>query len=181
MKTQKLTLTVAMIAILIVMAYVPTIPLGIVPITIQNIGIMLAGTLLGWRNGFLAIIVWLFLAAIGLPVLTGGAGGFPAFFSATAGDLWAYPFAALLIGLTITYLDHLNYTNFVTMFLTILIFGVVLIDVSGAFGLHIVTHMPLTKALIFQLAFIPGDIIKAVVTTIITLTLRRRFRVLHHV
>ena len=181
MKTQKLTLTVAMIAILIVMAYVPTIPLGIVPITIQNIGIMLAGALLGWRNGFLAIIVWLFLAAIGLPVLTGGAGGFPAFFSATAGYLWAYPFAALLIGLTITYLDHLNYTNFVTMFLTILIFGVVLIDVSGAFGLHIVTHMPLTKALIFQLAFIPGDIIKAVVTTIITLTLRRRFRVLHHV
>ncbi|MFR8086678.1 MAG: biotin transporter BioY, partial [Leuconostoc gelidum] len=88
MKTQKLTLTVAMIAILIVMAYVPTIPLGIVPITIQNIGIMLAGTLLGWRNGFLAIIVWLFLAAIGLPVLTGGAGGFPAFFSATAGYLW---------------------------------------------------------------------------------------------
>jgi len=181
MKTQKLTLTVVMIALLVVMAYVPTIPLGIVPITIQNIGIMLAGALLGWRNGFLAIIVWLFLAAIGLPVLTGGAGGLPAFFSATAGYLWAYPFAALLIGLTITYLDHLNYTNFFTMFLTILIFGVVLIDISGAFGLHIVTHMPLTKALTFQLAFIPGDIIKAVVATIITLTLRRRFRILYHV
>ncbi|WP_294976728.1 biotin transporter BioY [uncultured Leuconostoc sp.] len=180
MKTQKLTLTVAIVALLIVMAYVPTIPLGIVPITIQNIGIMLAGTLLGWRNGLLAIIAWLFLAVIGLPVLTGGTGGFPVFFSATAGYLWAYPVAALLIGLTISYLDHLNYTNFVTMFVAILIFGVIFIDISGAFGLHFVTHMPLPKALIFQLAFIPGDIIKAIVATIITLALRRRFSILNH-
>lgn len=180
MKTQKLTLTVVIVAILVVMAYVPNIPLGIVPLTIQNIGIMLAGALLGWRSGFLAVIVWLLLAAIGLPVLTGGHGGFPVFVSATSGYIWAYPVAALLIGLTITYLDRFNRTNFVTILLTILVFGVVLIDVSGAFGLHVVTHMPLPKALIFQLAFIPGDVIKAVIATIITIAMRYHFSVLRH-
>ncbi|ADG41126.1 MULTISPECIES: biotin transporter BioY [Leuconostoc] len=181
MKTKKLTFTVAIIAILIVMAYVPVIPIGVVPITIQNIGIMLAGAILGWRHGFLAIIAWLLLAMLGLPVLTGGSGGLPHFFGATAGYLWAYPFAALLIGLGMSMLDKFNATNFVTILLTILLFGVIFIDVSGAVGLNIVTHMPLSKALFMQLAFIPGDAIKAVLATIITLTLRRRFSMLRHV
>ena len=180
MKTQKFTLTVVIIAVIVVMAYIPTIPLGLVPITIQNIGIMLAGTILGWRHGFLAIVVWLLLAIVGLPVLTGGAGGFPAFFGDTAGYIWSYPFAALLIGLTVSTLDRFNKINFVTILLPILLFGVLLIDFSGAFGLNIVTHMPLSKALLLQLTFIPGDVIKAIVATVITMTLRRRFEVIRH-
>ena len=63
MKTQRLTFTVAIIAILIIMAYIPAIPIGIVPIVVQNMGIMLAGAILGWRSGFIAVIV---LFALGL-------------------------------------------------------------------------------------------------------------------
>lgn len=181
MKTQKLTLTVMMIALLIVMAYLPAIPVGLVPIVVQNLGIMLAGALLGWRNGTLAIIVWLFMAAIGLPVLVGGAGGFPHFFGATAGYIWSYPVAAALIGLSVQALDRLKKTNFVTLLLVILIFGVVLVDVSGAIGLHIVTHMPLPQALLLQLTYVPGDCAKAVIATVVTLALRRRFPQLTHV
>lgn len=181
MKTQKLTITVMMIALLIVMAYLPAIPVGLVPIVVQNLGIMLAGALLGWRNGALAIIVWLFMAAIGLPVLVGGAGGFPHFFGATAGYIWAYPIAAALIGLSVQALDRLKKTNFVTLLLVILIFGVVLVDVSGAIGLHIVTHMPLPQALLLQLTYVPGDCAKAVIATVVTLALRRRFPQLTHV
>lgn len=180
MKTQKLTVSVAVIAIIIVMAYIPSIPVGIVPIVVQNMGIMLAGALLGGRNGFVAIVVWLLMAAVGLPVLVGGAGGFAHFFGATAGYLWSYPFAALFIGLTVQYLDRNHYLNFVTLLLTIILFGVILIDVSGAFGLHIVTHMPLSKALLMQLTFIPGDIVKTILATIITLALRKRFSIVHN-
>lgn len=180
MKTQKLTLTVVMVAILVVMAYIPAIPLGPVPLTIQNIGVMLAGAILGWRNGLLAIIIWLLMAALGLPVLTGGSGGIAPFFGATAGYIWAYPVAALFIGLSLQTLTRFNRVNFVTILLIIIVFGVILIDLSGAVGLHITTNMPLSKALIFQLTFIPGDIVKSIVATILTLTLRQRFTVLSH-
>lgn len=46
-----------------------------VPITIQTLGVMLAGALLGWRRGALAVLVVLALCAVGLPVLAGGRGG----------------------------------------------------------------------------------------------------------
>lgn len=180
MKNQKFTLNVVIISILIILAYMPTIPIGLVPITLQNIGVMLAGTLLGWRHSFLAIIVWLLLAIIGLPVLAGGTGGLPAFFSATAGYIWSYPFAALLIGLSVSTLDRFNKVNFVTILLTILFFGVLLIDFSGAIGLNMITNMPIKKALLLQLTFIPGDVVKAIATTVITLSLRRRFDMVHH-
>ncbi|MGO2907848.1 MAG: biotin transporter BioY [Leuconostoc citreum] len=180
MKTQRLTFTVAIIAILIIMAYIPAIPIGIVPIVVQNMGIMLAGAILGWRSGFIAVIVWLIMAAIGLPVLVGGSGGFVHFIAPTAGYIWAYPFAALLIGLSVKYLKHFNKFNFVTLFIAIIIFGVIFIDVSGAVGLTLITHMSFSKALLMQLTFIPGDLIKAALATTIALTLRRRFSVLDH-
>lgn len=68
-----------------------------------------------------------------------------------------------------------------TLLLVILIFGVVLVDVSGAIGLHIVTHMPLPQALLLQLTYVPGDCAKAIIATVVTLALRRRFPQLTHV
>ncbi|MEY3633571.1 MAG: hypothetical protein RI937_1769, partial [Pseudomonadota bacterium] len=46
-----------------------------VPITAQTMGVMLAGLFLGARNGFLAIVLFLFVVALGAPVLSGGRGG----------------------------------------------------------------------------------------------------------
>jgi biotin transport system substrate-specific component len=85
-----------------------------------------------------------------------------------------------LIGLSVKYLKHFNKFNFVTLFIAIIIFGVIFIDVSGAVGLTLITHMSFSKALLMQLTFIPGDLIKAALATTIALTLRRRFSVLEH-
>ena len=46
---------------------------GTVPITLQTLGVMLAGSVLGWRRGMLAVITFLALVAVGLPLLAGGA------------------------------------------------------------------------------------------------------------
>src|SRR5690349_19707549 len=46
-----------------------------VPITLQTLGVMLAGTILGAWRGALAVATFLALAAAGLPVLAGGRGG----------------------------------------------------------------------------------------------------------
>ncbi|GAB2023621.1 hypothetical protein RyT2_26980 [Pseudolactococcus yaeyamensis] len=125
MKTHHLTLSAIVLTALIVMAYVP---LPLVPITIQNLGIMLAGALLRGRKGFITVTLLLLLAMLGLPVLTGGSGGFARFLGTTAGYLWAYPISAGLIGFGIIKLNQLNRLSFFSVFLVILTCGVLFID-----------------------------------------------------
>lgn len=73
MKTRTTTYIALMVALLIVLGFIPGIPLGFipVPIVLQNLGVMLAGALLGSRKGFLAVAIFLLLVAIGAPFLPG--------------------------------------------------------------------------------------------------------------
>ncbi|NIJ21342.1 biotin transport system substrate-specific component [Sphingomonas naasensis] len=74
------------------------IPMAPVPVTLQTLAVTLAGALLGWRHGGLAVALWLALGAAGLPVLAGGGAGLAKFEGATAGYLFAFPVAAALVG-----------------------------------------------------------------------------------
>ena len=75
-----------------------TIPMVPVPITLQTLAVTLAGALLGWRWGTLAVLLWLATGALGLPVLAGGASGTRPFLGPTAGYLFAFPVAAACTG-----------------------------------------------------------------------------------
>ena len=60
-------------ALITVLGLVPRIELAAgVPITAQSLGIMLCGTVLGARRGALAVLLFLALLAVGLPLLSGG-------------------------------------------------------------------------------------------------------------
>src|SRR4051794_37567955 len=69
-----------------------------VPVTLQTLGVMLAGAVLGWRRGFLALAVFLVLVAAGLPLLAGGRGGLGVFAGPSAGFLLAWPLGAAAVG-----------------------------------------------------------------------------------
>ena len=69
-----------------------------VPITAQSLGVMLAGAILGGRRGFAALVLFLALVAIGLPLLAGGRGGLGVFASPSVGFLLAWPVAAFVVG-----------------------------------------------------------------------------------
>lgn len=74
---------------------VPMIP---VPMTMQTFAVTLVGALMGWRLGGLTILAWLGEAALGLPVLAGGAGGAHHFLGATGGYLFAFPIIGMMVG-----------------------------------------------------------------------------------
>ena len=59
---------------------------------------LLAGIILGRKLGATSVIVFLLLAATGLPVLSGGR-GIGVFAGPSAGFLFLYPFIAYFIGL----------------------------------------------------------------------------------
>ncbi len=76
-----------------------SVPMYPVPVTMQTFAVTLVGALYGWRLGGLTVIAWLGEAMIGMPVLSGGAGGFIHFAGPTAGYLFAFPVVAAFVGL----------------------------------------------------------------------------------
>ncbi|PKL13984.1 MAG: BioY family transporter [Spirochaetae bacterium HGW-Spirochaetae-8] len=90
---------IALLAALIVAGAYISIPIGPVPITLQTLFILLAGLLGGRRIGIPAVAVYLALGAMGLPVFSGGTGGFARFFSPTGGFLLSWLPAVAIAGI----------------------------------------------------------------------------------
>ncbi len=74
------------------------VPMYPVPMTMQTLAVTLIGALYGWRLGGITILAWLAEAAMGLPVLAGGAGGLAHFAGPTAGYLLSFPIIGALMG-----------------------------------------------------------------------------------
>ena len=140
-----------MTAVICILGLVPGIPLPFmpVPIVLQNIGIFLAGVILGRKYGALSVIIFLLLAATGLPLLSGGRGGIGVFAGPSAGFLFLYPVVAYLIGLVRDRFK--NHINFLTLFIGILVFGVLLLDIVGTIIMGFIIHMPISKAFYYHL------------------------------
>lgn len=76
-----------------------TVPMTPVSMTMQTFAVLLAGAVLGPWRGTVSVLLYLALGAAGLSVLSDGASGAEHFLGSTAGYLFAFPFAALLVGL----------------------------------------------------------------------------------
>lgn len=74
------------------------VPIGPVPVTMQTFAVTLVGAIYGWRLGAVTITAWLLEGALGLPVLAGGSGGVHNFVGPTAGYLFAFPLAGMVVG-----------------------------------------------------------------------------------
>ena len=100
MEKKKLTtkdmVYIAMFACLMAICAWISIP-GQIPFTLQTMGVFLAVGLLGGRRGTLAILVYVLMGAIGLPVFSGFAGGFGKLLGATGGYIVGFLFSALIM------------------------------------------------------------------------------------
>jgi biotin transport system substrate-specific component len=75
--------------------YIPTQP---VPFTGQTFGVLLVGGALGFRRGLVALLLYLAIGALGLPVYAQGKAGFDVIQGATGGYLIGFVVAAALVG-----------------------------------------------------------------------------------
>jgi|P1105metagenome_2_1110788.scaffolds.fasta_scaffold08142_2 biotin transport system substrate-specific component len=76
-----------------------SIPLpGGVPVTMQTLGVLLAGIVLGARKGAAAALCYLLVGAVGLPVFAGFSGGLSRLVGPAGGFLLSYPLMAWLTG-----------------------------------------------------------------------------------
>jgi biotin transport system substrate-specific component len=87
-----------MCTVLIIIGAYIAVPIGPVPIVLQNMFVFFAGLLLGPVWGVIAVAVYLVLGIIGLPVFAGGKGGFVQIIGPTGGYLLSYLPAVLACG-----------------------------------------------------------------------------------
>lgn len=164
-------------ALIAVCALLPAIPVGgLVPITLQTFGVLLAGTVLGARRGFLAVLLYLAVGAIGLPVFSGGAAGLAPFAGPTVGYLIAFPLAALLAGFFVERLPRGRIgTSIPLIFAAGFVSSLVFIHPLGALGLAWRADMSIGAAFLFDLTFIPGDIVKNILMALVATAVHRAF------
>lgn len=163
-KIAMISLFAALIAIL---GLIPAITLmSGVPISAQSLGVMLCGTVLGARKGSLAVLLFLFLVTIGLPVLAGGRGGLGVFAGPTVGFLIGFPIAAFVAGWVVEKLR--GQAIMVTAMFGAFLGGVIALYIPGIIGMAVVLDKSLAEATALALPFIPGDLIKVVAAGFVT-------------
>lgn len=96
---------IALFVVLMAICASFTIP-GPVPFTLQTFAVFAALLSLGGRRGTLAVVVYLLLGAVGLPVFTGFRGGLAALLGATGGYLLGFLAAALIYTLVTAWLGE---------------------------------------------------------------------------
>ena len=145
---------------------------GSVPITAQTLGVMLAGAILGPLRGALAIITFLALVALGLPLLSGGRGGLGVFVGPSAGYLAGWVAGAFVIGLLVRSGPRLTW---VRTSLGLVVGGIVTVYAFGIPVQALVTRLPLGAVALQSAVFLPGDVTKVVITAVITMALVRAY------
>ena len=141
-----------------------------VPITAQTLGVMLAGTVLGAKRGALACLLFIALVAPGLPLLAGGRGGLGVFASPTVGFLVGWPVAAFVTGFIV---ERWRGNLALVSAIASVIGGILVLYVFGVLGMSVTLGKSIPEATLLVTAFIPGDVIKAVLAGLITSALAR--------
>ncbi|MCE3549947.1 biotin transporter BioY [Pseudonocardia sp. RS11V-5] len=168
-----LATTVVFAAFLAVLGLFPGVYVGAtgVPIVVQNMGPFLAGVLIGAKRAVFAVVLFLALVAIGLPLLSGGRGGLAPFVGPSGGFLLGWILSALVSGLIAQAAARRGRPGFPVLLLAAFA-GLVADYVIGVPWLAVYTGSWST-ALTGSLVFVPGDLVKVVVAALIASVVHR--------
>jgi biotin transport system substrate-specific component len=146
-----------------------------VPLTLQTLGVTLAGSVLGPRKGALAVLTYLAMIAVGLPVASGYKGGLGVIAGPTGGYLVGFVLAAFVVGLLARLaLRRGTGVGASTGLLLACLAGIPVVYAVGVPWLAVSAGMPFGKALqVGALIFLVGDVVKAAVATVVTSAVAR--------
>ena len=151
--------------------FVVPVPLSPVPMTLQPLAVLVVGGLLGASAGVSALVLYIALGALGLPVFAAGGSGLPHLIGPTGGYLLAFPVAAGIAGAVVRQAP--------TSVLRVLIacaLGMVVIHLGGVAQLALLGRDP---SLAFRVGFVPfltGDLLKVGLAAAVILAVGPRLR-----
>jgi len=132
-------------------------------VTLQVLGVFLAGIFLGPLWGGAALALYLLAGALGAPVFAGGAAGFAALVGDTGGYLLSYPVAAALVGGVVhrgVRLRDLDAVRLPTL-VGAMVAGTLVVYASGVAGLTLALDLAPGEAVVQGAAvFLPAEAAK---------------------
>ena len=135
-------------------------PVSPAPVTLQVLGVFLAGIFLGPVWGGAALVLYLVAGALGAPVFSGGAAGFGELVGSTAGYLWSYPIAAALVGAVVHRGARLRDLDAVSapVLVAAMAAGTVVVYAMGVVGLYLTLELTLVEAFVQgAVVFLPAE------------------------
>ncbi|MBU2512324.1 biotin transporter BioY [bacterium] len=172
----RMTVYASLMAALVAAGAFIAIPVGPVPIVLQNMFVLLAALLLGRKWALACIAIYLLAGAIGLPVFSAGRGGFAHFAGPTGGYLLSYLIVVYVVG-WISEKFGSGYSNRsvkrMMVDIVAMLIGSLIIYACGVPWLKFVTGMPWSKAIaVGALPFLIGDIAKVIAAAFIARLIR---------
>lgn len=159
---------IGMFAALIAACAWIAIPLT-VSITLQTFAVCLTAGLLGWKRGTAAIVVYILLGMIGLPVFTGFKSGVAAVTGPTGGYIAGFIFTALIVGFAADKIGRKMWQNIVFMTL-----GIIICYLFGTLWFVIAYKTTFISALsMCVFPFLLPDAVKIVLAAILVNRLKR--------
>ena len=153
------------------------IPIGIVPISFAGIGIYLSLFLLGRKRGAAAVLIYLFLGFMGLPVFSGFTAGPGRLLGPTGGYLTAYFFSVLICGkiMELNRVKTLSGIKQKIVYFGILLLGNIILYTLGTLWLCLVSNLNWKTAVaVGVIPFLLPDVIKNLLVISLGVKLRKR-------
>ena len=171
LKTRDFMYSSIFAAVISVLGYlVFPLPFSPVPVTGQSLGIMLTGCLLTTRQAAMAVGTFLLIGVAGVPVFAGGTSGIGSIIGPRGGYLIGF-----LIGAIIISLIKKKFSSIWGLGLANTVGGIFVVYLFGVLWLNWFTGMGLSAAIAGgALPFIPGDIFKVIVASIVGYKVNKR-------
>ena len=166
---RQLTLTALCAALISVLSPI-AIPLGnLVPVSLATLAVMISAVLTGPLLSAFAVMIYILLGIMGLPVFAGFSSGASIAFGMTGGYIFGYLLLALCTGygaLLSRHMESLNKSR--AVLLCSMIIGTLLLYTAGTACFMKYTGMHLSACLAAcVLPFLPGDFVKMILVIIL--------------
>ncbi len=147
-----------------------SIPIGPVPITLATFAIYIVSAVVSWKHAVAAVLVYLLLGLVGLPVFSGFSGGLQQLAGPTGGYLIGYIPCALILGCAIDRFPRAKW-----MYPLAMLVGTAALYFLGTAWYVLASGVPTGPAILACVVpFLPFDGLKIILASLIAYPLRQR-------
>ena len=148
-----------------------SVPVGPIPITLATLAVYLIALLRNPKHTFFAVLLYVAIGAVGVPVFSGFTGGFGRIIGVTGGYIAGYPLCAVICSL----LAHLSQGRMRHLFRILgMLAGTLILYGIGSVWFMLTTGNDILSTLsLCVLPFLPGDAIKMALAFILALVLEK--------
>ena len=161
----KTAMTVAIMTIVSIFIKIPFFP---VPLTFQTTIAILAGFILGWKYGMIAMSVYMFMGLIGIPVFSGLPPSFAAIMKPSFGYVLGFIATAGIVGILKQYVRttflNILWIAFVGVVINYIIglpYFMLIVKTIGIIGQEGISATSMTVLWTYNLIYMPKDILLA--------------------